>query len=342
MNLPILGRLSNDESTYITFSKALLDLDEAITNGTEFYFSKVVAMNLPDWIAPTFYADLIDFNYPLSNHNPNVVLPKMIQHYMENIMRQSIEAIAYDINNPIKEITEIAFYKMLNALGMSKDEVQSRITFCNDIVTSNFTKVENNNGWGEIICQIPNKCRIFKPAFRTVDNLHEIISVNDEIPSDDIEQIPFYDTDSNADGNHYSMNGWNEVLDIENSSFDDIEQSSFDFNVLLLFYRDKDGIDKLHGINFIYPFEEIDGGQSWQQNRFTQKTNVARSIGYQFIFNLKTCNNEASLVKVYEQYENVMWWNGFEKTLTGLNSFLEYKMRDLGYEQGTIPHIFGE
>ena len=138
------------------------------------------------------------------------------------------------------------------------------------------------------------------------------------------------------------MNDWNFVLDYDNCKYDDVIQSSFDFNILLLFYHDKDGVDKLHGINFIFPFENNTAGQSWTQTTFTQKTNIVRSIGYQFIFNLKTCSNEASLTKIYESNEAKLWWNDWGKSLSGLNSFLEIKMRESGYENGTIPHIFGD
>lgn len=339
MNLPIINQLLEDESTYIAFTKGLLDLDEAIMQGTEYYFSKVVALNLPNWAAENnFYIDLADFGMNSVNHNPNIVIPKMIQHYMENLLRQDNEYIAVDSDQPINEITELAFYKMLHRIGMSKKQIQDSIVFCNDIVTSNFTKVENNNGWGEIICQIPNKCRVFKPAWRTVDNIRDIVTTKDEwnALTDSQEQKPFYDNNSNQ----YLMDEFTEVLDINNSVYDDVEKSEFSFNVLLLFYRDKAGVDKLHGINFIYPFENKNS--YWDQVRFTQKTNIARNIGYQFIFNLKTCNNESSLIKVYEQYEHVMWWEGFNKTLTGLNSFLENKMREMHTEISTIPHIQGD
>lgn len=346
MVLPILGRLSNDESTYITFSKALLDYDEACTNGTEYYFSKVVALNLPVWKKDSsdsyFYKDLAETPLAEKNDNPNVVVPKMIQHYMENILRQPLDALYDDVDKPVQEITEIAFYKTLNAMGMSKESIQENITFCNDIVTSNFTKIENNNGWGEIICQIPNKCRKFTPKFKEISNLKNFVVTNDSTNFGDItgEQIPFYDKDLKYNG--YDMNGWNFALDIPNSSYDSEIKSEFDFNVLLLFYRDKSGVDKLHGINFIFPWENDTAKASWTQTTFTQKTNIVRSIGYQFIFNLKTCNNEASKTKVYEQYESIMWWNGFDKTLSGLNSFLEYKMKEQGYIDGTIQHIFGD
>lgn len=348
MNLPILGQLSNDESTYITFSKALLDLDEAIVNDTEYYFSKVVALNLPNWqnALGKMYADLGSFDTLGTSRqdNPNIVIPKMFQHYMENIMRQEC---SQNPDNPyIEEIAELAFWKTLNKLKISYSDIRRKeqpdgdsasnkiVVFANDIITSNFTRVENNNGWGEIICQIPNKCQVLTPSFRFVNNLKSVIvpDVNEKF-TDDLEQRPIYDT---VDGNYaydFSNQETRMVLDFDKFTYDTVTKSSFKFNVLLLFYRDKAGIEKLHGIDFIYPFENK--VSYWDQYTFEQKTNITQTIGYQFVFNLKTCNNEASRTAVYEKYEHVMWWNGFEKTLSGLNTFLEEKMRN-DYISGII------
>lgn len=323
MNLPELGQLRNDESTYIAFTKGLLDLDYAISNKTPYYFSKVVALNLPVWKNPDFFIDLDSVGEVSTN--PNIVIPKTIQYYMENIIRQVI--IEEGNDGLIEEIVELAFYKMLNKMGLSRDQINETITFTNDIVTSNFINTESNNGWGEIICQIPNRCRTFNLVNRTVENVKSIVATDDDdtaLYDNGYNQILFDDD-------------FKSVIDFNNSTFDDVTEASFDFNCLLLFYRDQSGIHKLHGINFIYPFENK--VTYWDQQTFTQKTNVTRNIGYQFIFNLKTCNNEASLVEIYNQNEHAMWWNGFEKTLSGLNSFLENKMRENGYERGGIDYV---
>ena len=59
MNLPVIEQLRNDQSTYISFTKALLDFDKAITTNNVCYFTKMVALNLPFWQNPIFF---IDFN----------------------------------------------------------------------------------------------------------------------------------------------------------------------------------------------------------------------------------------------------------------------------------------
>lgn len=322
MNLPELHQLRNDESTYIAFTKGLLDLDKAISNDTEYYFSKVVALNLPYWTNPGFFIDLSSVG--IESTNPNICIPKAIQYYMENIIRQNITEESAE--NPVEEVVELAFYKLLNKMGLTAAQIQECITFTNEVVTSNFISTESNNGWGEVICQIPNRCRKLNLAMRQVPYVKSIVATQDT------------DTALYDNGNkQFLFDGFKSVIDFNNNTFDDQILGEFKFNTLLLFYRDSAGVDKLHGINFIYPYENK--VTYWDQITFTQKTNVTRNIGYQFLFNLKTCNNEASLVQIYNQNEHAMWWNGFEKTLSGLNSFLEDKMRQNNLERKPIDDI---
>lgn len=338
MNLPILHPLREDESTYIAFTKGLLDLDKAISNDTEYYFSKMVALNLPVWKEDNtgkekFIIDLSSVGGPSSlNSNPNVSIPMTIRCYMENIIRQDItEAGA---NSPVEEVVELAFYKMLNKMGLSKERILESITFINEIVTSNFISTESNNGWGEIICQIPNRCRELQLVTREVPNVKNEINTDDEDVEVAGQPNPLYDNGNKQ----YMMTDFKSVIDFDNCRFiDDGEPKEFKFNTLLLFYRDKSGVDKLHGINFIYPFENK--ATYWDQITFTQKTNTTRNIGYQFLFNLKTCNNNASKQEIFVHNEHAMWWDGFGATMSSLNSFLETKMREEKTERALIDDI---
>ena len=314
MNLPELNQLKNDQSTYITFSKALLDFDKAIFAGTPCVFSKMVALNLPRFQNPDFFIDLSSIGIP--SQNPNILLPKTFQYYMENIIRQGDIGGTVDI----PEIAEIAFWKSLSKMGLSDTEIRNSVTFINTIATSNFVTVENNNGWGEIICQIPNKCKSLIPAWRSIPVIQPIVQCADldvALYDNGLKQFIF---DTNQ----------KQVIDFNAISFDDVVQSEFDFNVLLLFYTDGSGIHKLHGINFIYPFENK--VSYWDLETFKQKTNLAQTIGYQFKFNQKTCNNEASQTLIYELQEH-SHWNTFAETLGKLNSFLEINMRNTNTER---------
>ena len=299
MNLPIISALQNDQSTYIAFSKSYVDYDRAIANGTPYYFSKMVALNLPLWQHPEFFIDLSVAGE--TSTNPNIVLPKAIQYYMENIIR--------NVDHP--QVTEIAFYKLLNKCGLSYAQIQSAITFVNSIFTSNFVTIENNNGWGEIILQIPNKSKKLNKVFVDVVNLPDIVE------STDIDGM--FDN-----GNKQFLFDNKQVIDFSALTYDEVVSSSFQFNALLVFYTDDSGKEKLHGINFIHPFENK--VTYFDLETFTQKTNDARSIGYQFKLNMKTCNNEASQLLIYELQEH-SHWNTFGQTLGLMNSFLQKQMR---------------
>ena len=321
MRLPIFNELRNDESTYITLSRAYVDMDEAIANGTEFYYSKVVALNLPTWQKGNgmFTERLKEVaGEPQANStSPNLIIPKILQYYTENIIRQS------EIQT--KEVTELALWKTLHLLGIQNP--QQTVVFVNDVINSNFVRTEANNGWNEVICQIPNLCRKITTVALRETNINAVVQTNDD-------DSALYDNGNKQ----FTFDGDDKkVLNFSKFVFDDQEKSSFNFNTLLIFYRDNDGIDKLHGINFIYPFENK--VTYWEQNNLVQKTNTINSVGYQFIFNMKSCNNEATLSSVYQRNEQLMWWNGFEKTMSSLNGFLEDKLRERN-NVNPIPNIY--
>lgn len=308
MNLPIFETLLNNQSTYITFSKSLLDFDKAIDNKTQYYFSKMVALNLPNYENPNFYLNLSSVG--ITSDNPNTVIPKGMQYYMENLIRQNTD------NN--QNITELAFYKFLNKCGITYDKIHESITFVNKIMTSNFINTENNNGWGEIIAVIPNNClkltKVFKDSI-----IPNIITTNEN-------DICLYD---NSSKEFLFTNPLSKkIIDFDNLIFENHLINStnttihtFDFNCLLIFYKDSYGVDKLHGINFINPFENKI--TYFDLPKYTQKTNDSRSVGYQFKMNMKTVNNEATKI-IVEEYNDGFWTTHLQ-TLSLLNTFLEEK-----------------
>lgn len=305
MNLPIFNQLLPNQSTYITFSKSLLDYDIAINENTEYYFSKMVAINLPNYKNPDFFLDLNSMGE--SNVNPNYIIPKGLQYYMENIIRQKTDT---------ENITELAFYKFLNKCGLSYTEIHDSIVFMNKINTENFTKVEHNNGWGEVVMSIPNKSLVLNKVFKSVDIddivLADLVNNNDDGLFDDNLQQKGFD---------FTIPNSKQVIDFQNITYDEITNNEFDFNCILVFYVDKYGIEKLHGINFINNFENKI--TEWLLPRYTQKTNDARSIGYIFKMNVKTVNNEASLIQIENHQMGAEHWNTYFGIFSKFNEFLE-------------------
>lgn len=306
MNLPIFHPLLADQSTYICFSKSLLDLDKATNFGSEYYFSKLVALNIPNYKNPNFFIDLNSVG--VLTENPNTILPKVFQFYMENIIRQNT-------NN--ENITELAFYKTLNKCGISYTDIHKTITFVNKIMTSNFVNIENNNGWAEIVGIIPNKSDKLTTVFKD-SIISDIITSNDSdtaIYDNGNKEFLFTDPLSKK------------ILDFDNLIYETVsseEVNTFDFNALLVFYKDNFGVDKLHGINFINPFENK--VTYFDLPKYTQRTNDSRSVGYQFKMNMKTVNNEATKIIVEEQLDG--FWATHFQTLSKLNSFLELQMQN--------------
>lgn len=316
MALPILGNLNSNESTYIALSRGMTDLDKALANDTEFYFTKIIALNLPQWRSsgnPRLYINLINNGVQVNSSDPNVCIPKTIQHYTENILKQA--GMSY-----LPEAAEIAFWKTLNKLGMTQTEIQESIKFANDVVVSNFVEAEGNNGWNEVVGMIPSKCGQLVVRMKQLTNVLSVLATNDTDQS--VEQIGMYD---DASSKIYTFDEeFKQVIDFNNLQYVD-KLGSFDFNTILLFYKDIDGVDKLHGINFLHPY--VNYGTYWQQQLLTQKTGKQSYIGYQFLFNMKTCCNVASVQHVFSNNEALMWWNGFEQTMSSLNTFLEKKLR---------------
>lgn len=313
-HLPKLGALKEKESTYITFSKALTDLDKAHANHQPYYFTKMVLLNLPDWQEGQFYLsrELPLTNVDKSTDNPNVAIPLYIQHYMENICRQQIDS---------PHVTEIAFWQMMDKLGFrySQYDTPSKAPYVCDVIHSDFYKLESNVGWARIIGQIPAHI-----SFKTIQEKQISLSQR-RILTNDFEDVEdnrgLYDTGLNEIVLNNPM-----ILDLDNiqdyNSYGSSNEEA-QFNVILMYYMDSDGVHKLHGINFINRYVNKVG--YWELERLPLRTIESKqtSIGYQFLFNMKTCNNEATLTQVHSNNENLGWYHGFEQTFNYMHRLLD-------------------
>ena len=368
MNLPIFNPIQSIplRSSYYTFSKALKDFDASVMNNSPYFFSKMVALNLPFWkvdVNPSSpdnsnnpslsfrfrkstsnpSGDIVNYSEILSGFpevdnesyvNPNRVIPLVFQYYMENIIRQT--TVISD-GNPCENIVELAFWKTLNLLGLDKDNIfgnsslniPSVVTFANNISTSNFINVSNNQGWCEIIASIPNKC-----PFLDMNEVcwKNIVNVNDIVYADVNNDNSIYD--SNQMSFAFDFTNFKKVLNFDTISklgFDFEQQSSFRFNTLLIFYKDQTGVDKLHGINFLFPFvNDTVNTNVWTQQTFHHNSNVIQTFGYSFKFNMKSVNNDATISEVYSHNEGT-FWQALEVVMGNFNSFLELQKK-----QGSI------
>ena len=216
MNLPTFNPIQTPQplrSSYYTFSKALKDFDRSTLNNSPYFYSKMVALNLPFWNfsspnpkmffrfrkstsspqgdisnyseqLPTGFPEIESFN---ECSNPNTVIPLLFQYYMENIIRQTNIIPG---GTPCEQVVELAFWKTLNLLGLSQDQIfgntstdtKSIVTFVNNIATSNFINVSNNQGWCEIVASIPNQCpllNITQQSWTTLTNVDNIVNADE-------------------------------------------------------------------------------------------------------------------------------------------------------------------
>lgn len=351
MNLPNFSPIITNprRSTYYTFSKALADFDRSVSEDSEYYFTKMVALNLPIWRADntdrSIAFEFLDTSGTVTNrlHNcgfsttppdidlihtfdPNYVIPALFQYYTENIIRQPLL-------NGVDEIAEIAFWKTIDLILYSLTPAQklpyiygtngekSIITFVNDVNVSNFIQIQNNHGWCELIGSVPNMCKkliIDTNSWRVPSSMSNITQITAEVYND--KYICDYLTDmGNTVG--YNFNSRKSVIDFENLTFDSTTEDTFDFNMLLLFYKDSTGREKLHGVDFIYPFDDQLNNEIGLQT-IIHNTNKIQTFGYSFKFLVKTnAINQESIDTVYSINEGT-YFDTFEETLGAFNSFL--------------------
>lgn len=301
MNLPIFNQLQSNQSNYINFSKSLTDLDYAISQDKEYYLSKFVALKIPEYKVGKLFIEMSEIT---NSTNPNYLITKAFQYYTENIIRQQVDC---------PEIAEVAFWKTLKKFGLTDDGIINSVVFINNIVNSAFHRTENNDGWAEVMCMIPNNCASLKPAWRTVNSLPTGSYVGDYL-----SDISYFDDMENKT---FNFAEFNKVIDFENCNYNTEDVAEFDFNLLLLFYKDKDGVEKLHGVNFINPFENVD--THFELFSYKQKTNDYKNIGYNFKFNLKTVNNEAT-TQIIEtlNLDTQSFWQSFNAQIGKMNQLL--------------------
>ncbi len=333
MNLPIFQALKENQSTYITFSKALYDLDKATDSDKEYFFSKAVFFNLPDWKSnnseddPGIYIpneDLQTLQLDIKEQSPVYLLPKILQYYTENLIRHGVEA-------------DTAFLKTLRKLGMSTKNIQDSIVAYNGIFTNTFVESENNLGWSEIVVQLPNfidNCRYPSetPFVNSNPNESTIITKYPSEPG-------IYDSEDEKVWNF--NNGDTDLsFNLQDMIYDKNDKTSRkkSFNCILLFYADNSCIEitkegpkvvkhKLHGINFIIPYEQP-SPERYELPRLDFETNNANTRGYQFIFNMKSVNNSVSETVWQNNNEQIFYKNQFSKVLGQLDRILLLHHKD--------------
>ena len=122
IRVPIYNNITKAHGTQFTFSTSNNDLTQYLASSSiKRSPSKFVCLQLPNWVNAASGREMFldpttlfgtTFGTSLDIHDPNQLVPAMMQNYMENM-------IAYAATEPVDvpKIAEIAFWKMLSRLG---------------------------------------------------------------------------------------------------------------------------------------------------------------------------------------------------------------------------------
>lgn len=336
MLLPFTPLPQKDKSTSYVFSKAMKDLDKAITQEKPWYFTHAVYLNIPIWSLGEFYyrfrkstsspqGDIEVYDesttgsFPeleaLDNSyiNPNLVIPLLFQYYTENIIRQKISNTGSEETE--EYITEIAFWKTLRLMGLDPTDL---VTYVSDISTASFVEVDNSTGWSQIVAAIPPQTSLPQISFKTIQDVDSLVIAEDN------NDNSIYDSDQQ--GYAFVFNSEDkQVLDFTSLTYDTTTQTELSFNIILLYYTDDSGIEKLHSVDFIHPFKLTPQGYSVPSSSFV--TNTVNSFGYTFNFNVKSCGNQASRDIIIARQDGE-FYSVFEHVMSDFDSFLKLHEKD--------------
>lgn len=332
-----------------------------------FYMSHFVAIELPKWedskffykyrrntsspagdiehcYAPTGTFDELHTDYT----NPNKVIPKLLSTYFENMCRTEIGTFVRSLGDgdddkkrfKIFTIYLLKFLELLfktNAGKASVDTHDNSIKKIEDTIyryigrfmTQSFIDLNPNNGWQEVIAEIPNNAGYLDlPTMKTkLITTYPNGEVTSTIPNE-YKDNSIYDTGdfkfnlTNPVYLNFSDYGEIYKYDKKNEYIKDMR-----FNVILTFFYDTySGCHIPHGIYFPSGWVETSLNSGiWELPSYKFTTNTTNSFGYTFKFNTRINASPANRTMILQNQEN-SFYNTFHTTLNNLNDFLVRKI----------------
>ena len=272
---PLLAGLRSKGATFYTVSTALNDIDKTLMNSNYVMTpSKFVCVNLPKWQrwadTQSIFEEPENIGNPLTT-DPNIILPKMIQNYIENAIAISHN---YRTDDSLQSISESMFWKMLIRMGgmtLKEDEpllVNSEeiptysedtslydgdykrvVVYTGDInVLNHITKM--GQSYTEIFMHVPSQARMLEeirftdPGFKLqleqipepgVESPEYTVGLEDH-PESNTKAV--YDTvDLKYDFTPRNRLGiYFDELSTSTEEKDKVDGKDFEFNVVLVYY----------------------------------------------------------------------------------------------------------
>lgn len=347
IKVPIFPSLAKKNGTYINFQNFNNDFTKSLTTSTvnKMVPSKFVCVKIPRWNNVTgrhiYLAPDKISTTPLVT-DPNTLVPKLLQNYMENMSAYAIKEEIKDSNVP-----EWAFWKLMKTLGAIDPDVADDgsivdkikddkfIKFIGDINIVGYTEYGNRT-YTEQYLHIHSEARSLSKinwASRTTTSKSAALSRLPILENgadislgllDDPNELTnaVYDFDTAGNTKQYydlSNKSDKSVVDFA-SAVSDTEMVDFDFNAILLYYDtyevDAKGNEygrqtKLGGIYFTDRFVQNAAGGYWEIPS-TTKYNAAENnnvtgnaIAYRLLTTFFTNNQQAVIDTVVNQYNTV-------------------------------------
>lgn len=291
---PLLNPIREKGSTFYTFSSAINDIDKTLLNSDiKMAPSKFVCLNIPQWkrsdVEYSIFEEYENIGLP-NQTNPNIVLPKVIQNYIENAL-----ALYKAPGGSLKTLSEPLFWKLMRRMGgLSLSENGTEIH--NEIPYSIFNETnsqetlvkyvgdvnilnhvtKDGQSYSEVFLHIPQQASLV-PNISWVDK-----GINFESNTFPTEPGPYYTVGLE---DHPTSNT-KAIYDTEDSKYDISTQKdksglyfdaidyalsnelkeSFEFNAILLYYdiwSEEDNTYRetnLYGILFVNDFNDHGSG----------------------------------------------------------------------------------
>lgn len=335
---PLLGEIRETGSTFYTISTALNDIDKTQMNSNIMMApSRFVCLNLPDWANHQTYQHF--FIEPNSIGTPiqtdaNVIVPKLIQNYIENgiavtnteRLDDSLQTIAESMfwklmkktgafrvheasSNYIKNGTEYKIWEEQEQITQQEENrYKSLVVYASDINVINHIQ-KSGQSYTEVYMHVPTDATKSKPV-KLIQNKIELTNtfiggpektVGLEDHSNNTHAI--YDNDLNQyTFNPEDLTGiwWD---DIDANKIEKIVNADFEFNVVLVYYdiwyKDKPSTKKtnLYGILFLNRFSNENGYGTQRIETANKNTpnRINTGNGYAIRLNIKTTSNQSQV-----------------------------------------------
>lgn len=334
---PLLSKIREKGSTFYTFSSAINDIDKTLLNNNfKVAPSKFVCLNIPQWKRSSVEWSIFEEyeNIGLPNQtDPNIVVPKVIQNYIENGL-----ALHYNYRDEeqLQTITESLFWKAMLRMGgidLLKDseeihneipysifkenisDHESMVKYIGDVnILNHVTK--DGQSYSEVFLHVPHQASLLKDilwkdtGFELQQNYipenggpYYTVGLEDH-PLENSKAI--YDTDDNKYNFSNQLNRSGIYFDRVTYPDNNVVKEDFEFNAILLYYDIWSDTDKtyratnLYGILFVNNFNDKGAG-SFQIPTFEKVAPSKESTGNGFATRLiikTTANTEQTTSEV--------------------------------------------